>query len=341
MPTKRSGRRRGALLVLACSATLALMGGFAIDAMSASAQTVKAQQQQSQNWAGYIVTSSSGNRFSSVSGSWTQPTATASSGTDQGYSAFWVGLGGANRQSQSLEQVGTSTDWVNGTAHYYAWYELVPSAQAKLSIAIHPGDHLSGRVSVNGTTVTISLSDRTTGQSVTKSLQMSQPDTSSAEWIAEAPSTATSQPGLYQTLPLADFGKVTFTGASATASGHTGSISDPNWSVEQVQLSSTGTAGDPAVGDRFTPAGSAGGSQSSSGASTSNLSGAGSSFSVSYASSTSSAQTSTGGYGSSGFLSPGGYGDPNYGGGYGYGDPSYGHGGGYGYYGTGAYSLSP
>ena len=46
---------------------------------------------------------------------------------------------------------------------------------------------MSGKVTVNGTTVTISLSDQTTGESVTKSLQMSQPDTSSAEWIAEAP----------------------------------------------------------------------------------------------------------------------------------------------------------
>jgi Peptidase A4 family len=209
------------------------MGGFAIDAVSGSAQTVKAKQQQSQNWAGCVGQSSTGKSFSSVSGSWTQPTATSSSGTARGYSAFWVGLGGANGQSQSLEQVGASTNWANGKAEYYAWYELLPSAEVKLSITIHPGDHISGKVTVNGTTVTISLSDQTTGQSVTKSLQMSHPDTSSAEWIVEAPST-TSQSAGDQVLPLADFGKVTFTGASATADGHTGSISDPNWSVQQV-----------------------------------------------------------------------------------------------------------
>jgi hypothetical protein len=40
---------------------------------------------------------------------------------------------------------------------------------------------------------------------------------SSAEWIAEAPSSG-------KVLPLANFGTVTFTGASATGSGRSGSI---------------------------------------------------------------------------------------------------------------------
>jgi Peptidase A4 family len=134
---------------------------------------------------------------------------------------------------------------------------------------------------------------------------MSHPDTSSAEWIAEAPS-ATSQAGVSQTLPLADFGKITFTGAAATAGGHTRSISDSHWTAEQVQLSPSTTVGDPAAGGSFTPVGLAAGSQSSSGASTSSVSDDGSSFSVSYTSSTSSPQSSTGGYGSSGY----GYGGP-------------------------------
>jgi peptidase A4-like protein len=325
MLIKHNIRRRSAVALLAFSATFAVMGAFAIDAMSASAQTVTATQQQSQNWAGYIVQSSTGKSFSSVSGSWKQPTATSSSSTDQGYSAFWVGLGGASGQSQSLEQVGTSADWVNGKAQYSAWYELVPSAQVKLSIAIHSGDEISGKVSVSGTTVTISLSDQTTGQSATKSLQMSNPDTSSAEWIAEAPSAAL-HPGVYQTLPLANFGKATFTGVSATADGHTGPISDPNWSVAKVQLSPTGTVGDLAAGGSFTPAGLGGVAPSSDGASTSNVSSDGSSFSVSYSSSTNAAQPSTGGSGSSDYGFAGGYGDP-------------GNGYGYGYPGAGAYAF--
>ena len=42
---------------------------------------------------------------------------------------------------------------------------------------------------------------------------------------------------------LADFGKVTFTNASATAGGHAGSISDSDWSAQPVELSPTSSTG--------------------------------------------------------------------------------------------------
>ncbi len=129
----------------------------------------------------------------------------------------------------------------------------------------------------------MSLSDQTTGKSVSKTLQMTNPDTSSAEWIAEAPSIE-SQGGGYQVLPLANFGKANFTNAAATAGGQTGSISDPNWTVQEVQLSSSG--GVPLLGGGwFNPAGSGVGALSAESlteASPSSLSNGGSSFSVSY-----------------------------------------------------------
>jgi hypothetical protein len=236
---------------------------------------------------------------------------------------------------------------VNGQTTYYAWYELVPAAEQKLSLAIHPGDHITGKVTVNGTAVTVSLSDQTTGQSVTKTLQMSNPDTSSAEWIAEAPSTQ-SQAGGYQTLPLANFGKVTFDNASATAGGHTGSISDPNWSLQQVSMSPAGTIGYPGAGGRFTGLGGSA-DQASGGASPSNVSANGSSFSVSYSANGGTTQPASTGNGSSGepgsgdgnpgssaypAYPGGGYGYPGYSGGYSYGD-----GGGYGYPGVYVYTY--
>jgi Peptidase A4 family len=340
--------RRG-LPVLAVGVTLALGGGFAIDSVSASAQTVNAQpqqtqQQQSQNWAGYVVHSSNGSNFSSVSGSWTQPAVSSTSG--QGYSAFWVGLGGAGQQSQALEQVGTSSDVVDGQATYYAWYELVPAPETQLNLAIHPGDHITGKVTVNGSSVTVSLSDQTTGQSVSKTATTSNPDTSTAEWIAEAPSSQSSD-GSIQTLPLANFGTVTFTGASATAGGHTGSISDPAWNSTEVQLTPDGSTTYPGAGGSFTLAGLGSAGQPSGGATPSALSSDGSSFSVSYSaaptatetSSGSSAGNSAGGYpgGGSGYggypgggYAGGGYGYGGYPGG-GYGGAGNGYGGGYGY----------
>jgi hypothetical protein len=318
MSTNRLPGRR-VLPVLALGTLLAVGGGFAVDAVSASAQTVNAQQEVSGNWSGYIAQSPNGQNFSKVSGSWTQPSVDRST---QGYSAFWVGLGGANQQSQSLEQVGTAADNADGQTSYYAWYELVPAGEQKLNLAIHPGDQMAGSVTVNGTDVTISLSDKTTGQSVTKTLTMNDPDTSSAEWIAEAPS-AQSQSGDLQTLPLANFGKVTFTDTSATAGGHTGPISDPNWTLQQVDLQPSGAMGALAGRGPVTPAGLEGLSQSSSaGASASSVSGNGSSFTVSYSTGTNqpSGVTSgdTGGYsGGGGYVYVYPYGYP--GGGYVYG----------------------
>jgi hypothetical protein len=306
---------RLAALIAAVGALAA--GGASLAATPASAATV--QQATSQNWAGYVASTSS-STFSRVSGSWVQPSATASAG--DGYSAFWVGLGGAGQsQSQSLEQVGTQADVVGGQTVYYAWYELLPSAPVKLSLAIHPGDHIAASVSVSGSSVTVSLSDETTSSSYSKTLQMSSPDTSSAEWVAEAPSTA-DRVGNFQPLPLADFGKVNFTSAAATAAGHTGTISDPSWAVQAVQL----------------------GGSSTTVAQPSALSSDGSSFSVSRQSAnanggvgaTTSGSGSQRGYGGYGGYGYGGYGYGGYGyGGYGYGGYGYGYGG----YGPAGYSY--
>jgi hypothetical protein len=322
-------------------------GALALDTAGASAQTqnINAQQQDSQNWSGYVVNRPAGKSFTSVSGSWVEPSVSASS--NDGYAAFWVGIGGAGNQSQALEQVGTAAQTVNGQVSYYAWYELVPSAQVPLNLTIHAGDHISAKVKVNGTKVTIFISDHTTGQSFTKTLHMSNPDTSSAEWIGEAPAAEQSD-GSMQILPLADFGTVTFTQASATAGGHTGSISDPAWTPEQVDLSSAGSQQFPGGGPSFTSAGLGAQVQSTAGAAAGNVSGDGSSFTVSYSadgsggqSSSATSTSSTGAPG--GYVDPSGYGYPGYGyssygyGGYGYGGygyPGYGYGGG-GYYGDG------
>jgi hypothetical protein len=307
-------------------------------APSASAATVDVQEALSQNWSGYTAGSADGStQFSSVSASWVQPAAKCTS--DQRYAAFWVGLGGAGQQSESLEQIGTQADCVGGEAQYNAWYELVPAAQVKLGLAIHAGDQISAKVTVSGSNVTVALSDQTTGNSVNKALQMSNPDTSSAEWIAEAPSTCDGS-GNCQPLPLADFGTVKFTDASATADGHTGSISDPSWTPEAVQLS--GGAGD----SGYAPTALAS-DQSSDSAQPSALSPDGSSFSVaaslggSQSSSSDPSGSASGGdpgdgaYGYGGDPGGGGYGGS---GGDGYGSGGYGSGGyGSGGYGSGGY----
>jgi hypothetical protein len=276
----------------------------------------------SQNWAGYVA---GGTQFSSVSGSWVQPSAKCGSG--QTYSAFWVGIGGASNESSALEQTGTQADCTaDGGTEYYAWYELVPAAPVKLDLAIKPGDHISAKVNVSGSNVTVVMSNQTTGQSTSKTLQMDNPDTSSAEWIAEAPAACDGggASGSCQVLPLADFGTVQFTSATATANGHTGTISDPNWSAQSVQLGGGG------VSDVSYSSGAG-----ASAAAPSSLSSDGSAFSVATDGSSGSTGAAGGagdyGYGDGGY-SDGGY--PGAGDGYDYGGYP-GAGDGYGQYGYG------
>jgi Peptidase A4 family len=287
-------------------------------ASSASAAVVSSQAAASANWSGYVA---SGKQFSAVSGSWVQPTANCTTG--QGNAAFWVGLGGSGgQQLQALEQVGTEADCANGSSpSHFAWYELVPAAPVRLNLTISPGDHVTGRVAVNGTNVTVSLSDNSTGASARKTLQMSNPDVSSADWIAEAPSSCDGS-GNCQPVPLTDFGTVSFTNASATADGHTGTPSDSAWTTQPVALSGdAGSGGGGFVTD-----------QSSASAVPSTLSADGSSFSVA---SHSSGNVSSGSGASPGAAgnSPGndtGYGGAGSGAGYPYSGGA-GYGGGYGY----------
>jgi hypothetical protein len=290
---------------------------------ASAAAATNVQPAASQNWSGYVANTATGKRFSSVNGSWVAPAVTCTGGSS--YSAFWVGLGGSDSspgsavssaygsapgspsgsgQSQALEQAGTEADCTgSGQAKYFAWYELVPAAPVKLGLTIKPGDHITTRVSVSGSTVTINLSDATSGQSVNKTLTMSNPDTSSAEWIAEAPSSCSQGATNCSPMPLANFGNVKFSNATATTSdGHTGSISDPAWTATPVALQ-----GSPAGygGPQFAT------NASSTGATPSGLSSNGGAFSVAWSNGGSSSATGVGatsGYGDGAGAPGSGYG---------------------------------
>jgi hypothetical protein len=159
----------------------------------------------STNWSGYAVT---GSRFTSVSASWTQPTAKCS-GT--AYSSFWVGLDGDT--SGTVEQTGTDADCSGSTPRYYAWYEMYPKFPVNYSNTVRPGDHMSASVTTNGSgSFTLTISDSTQGWTKTTTARLKRASLASAEVIAEAPS---SSGGV---LPLANFGTVGFSGARANGS---------------------------------------------------------------------------------------------------------------------------
>ena len=161
---------------------------------------------------------------------------------------------------------------------------------------------------------------------MTKTLQMpNQTDTSSAEWIAEAPSQCGQGASGCTPLPLTDFGTVQFSDATATSTdGHTGTISDPEWSAAAVTLS-PGASGGRASVRQFASTST----DSTGGATPSSLSSDGSSFSVAWSDQSSSTGTSPTSVGSgSGYPYGYGGGDPYGGGGSNpYGDGGYGGGG--------------
>jgi hypothetical protein len=160
----------------------------------------------STNWSGYVVTGGTG-AFNSVSSSWTEPSASCSGGTQ--YAAFWVGLDGYN--SSSVEQTGTDSDCSGGSPDYYGWYEMYPADPVYFTNPVSPGDSMSAAVTVSGTSYTLTLTDSTQGWTQTEN-ETGSFSNSSAEVITEAPSSESGP------LPLADFGTINYSGASANGS---------------------------------------------------------------------------------------------------------------------------
>lgn len=182
------------------------------------------------------MTGSSGS-VSDAKGSWVVPAIQGTCpGTNQ-YSSFWVGIDGFN--SGTVEQTGTDSDCQNGVPTYYAWYEFYPHPSFLInSITVHPGDRISADATFNGKSFVVTITDTTTSQTFSTSARVRGAQRSSAEWIAEAPS---SSGGI---LPLANFGTVAFgndnTGVAntcdATINGVTGAVGSFGSSLQQITM---------------------------------------------------------------------------------------------------------
>lgn len=173
----------------------------------------------STNWSGYATYNAT---FTDVKASWTQPAATCSASGRQ-YAAFWVGLDGYT--SNSVEQIGTDSDCAGKNKPvYYGWYEMYPAGSVTLSssYAVGAGDSMSAEVNVLGTNYTLTLQNATRGWTFTTTQTSTTAQNSSAEWVAEAPSSCFIR---CTVLPLTDFGTVNFSGAAATSNGAVGTIS--------------------------------------------------------------------------------------------------------------------
>jgi len=234
-----------------------VLGTLAAVAGTARAGTIMTPEVSS-NWSGYAAISADPEapaEFTDVTATWRVPKSTCT--TDRiSSAAFWVGLGGYDPASNSLEQLGTGADCDGSskTPTYYAWWELVPAASVRIPLIVNAGDTISAAVLVAGQKLTFSLKDLTRHTRFSKVMTATQDlDTASAEWIAEAPSDC-SAAGRCRPVPLTNFGTVTFSKIAAIGNAHPGTLTDGTWTSTAIELISSGSidrffgAGDP-LGD--------------------------------------------------------------------------------------------
>jgi hypothetical protein len=214
----------------------ALCVGGATDAARAMHPSAPTTYELTRAWAGFVQ-HVGGRSFTGVRATWTIPRVVCNRPSSS--VAFWVGLGGASSRSQALEQVGTSVDCSErAEVSYSAWYQAYPSTAVEIPVVVRSGDAVTAGVRVSGRRVALTLVDDSTGASFAEQLTVPTPETDSAEWIVEAPSSC-AQPSCTP-LPLARFGRVTFASATATVDALDVPLADPQLLDELVAIGQHG-----------------------------------------------------------------------------------------------------
>lgn len=192
------------------------------------------QQNTSTNWAGYAAVTNLAHpvahTVSYVAGTWTIPQLSASTG--QTYCSIWVGMDGYG--SNSVEQLGTAHDWVNGKQQNTAWFEMYPQYPYTINgFPVNVGDSISASVVYQGNSVFLLTITNNTKKvyfvaptSYTKSVTAQR---ISAEWIVEAPFSNT-------VLPLSHFGTVNLSNCIATMNNVQGAINSPHWQADALTM---------------------------------------------------------------------------------------------------------
>jgi hypothetical protein len=162
------------------------------------------------NWAGYADDNTAGNTYSTVTGNWSEPAVTCPRHGTQ-LAVFWVGIDGFT--SGTVEQDGTLAQCNRGIATYFTWWEMFPTNSIQVvGSSVSPGDSISSSVVRSGSTYTLKVTDSThPANSFSTAQTCSTCTNSSAEWIAEAPSSGN------KILPLPNFGTWTETGATVNS----------------------------------------------------------------------------------------------------------------------------
>jgi hypothetical protein len=189
----------------------------------------------SQNWSGWADNHSAGDSYRVVSAHWTQPSITCIRSSDTEIAVFWVGIDGLS--SNTVEQDGTLAVCLNGTPAYFSWWEMYPTNSIQVVSAVNPGDKITSKVTFKSGQYHLVVTDKTTASgSFTKTATCGSGVTcanTSAEWIAERPSSSSS---LYV---LPHFATWHVTGAAATAAAAGVISAFPNDKITMVNSAST------------------------------------------------------------------------------------------------------
>jgi hypothetical protein len=203
---------------------------------------IRVREGTSTNWSGYAAHGSAG-RFTSVAGSWTQPSVSCSNTNT--YSSYWVGLDGYS--SSTVEQLGTEADCANGAPRYYAWFEMYPHPSNLIALTVIPSHTYSASVVAQAHGFyALRLTDTTTGTSFSTAQRLNSAQNASAEVIVEAPYSG-------GVLPLANFGTASFTGSVANGlplASFAPNI-DPITMVNPYGMTATPSALDSSTGQNF------------------------------------------------------------------------------------------
>jgi hypothetical protein len=179
--------------------------------------------------------------FTHAAGEWVEPTVRCGRGDAGASSAVWVGIGGFGGAPAKVQQVGTDAN-CDAAARpvYYAWFEVVPFPAYRIDHTVAAGDTISASVDVVPGWVALRVVNRTRHWSFNRRISWPAPDTTSAEWIVEAPATCLKSDCAQAA--LANFGSVRIRriGAMAQSSPGTparpGTLTNSAWSVVPLRL---------------------------------------------------------------------------------------------------------
>jgi len=191
-------------------------------------------QVNSSNWSGYASAPSLVNpavgSVTYVSGNWTVPQLVATS--DATYCAIWVGIDGF--LDPTVEQIGTSHNWIDGAQQNYVWFEMYPNGAYEIEgFPLNIGDKMAAVVNYAGNDVFhLTISNHTQGVGFAVPISYTtaaNTERSSAEWIVEAPFSG----GI---LPLSNFQATNFTGCFAIINGFSGAINNDRWQNDEITM---------------------------------------------------------------------------------------------------------